>query len=320
MTLTLINKFILNPFNVLYFITFKFIYFFTLQYAFVAATVSLIWTSPRRWTKHQLGVNENFKMTCHGLFPCDVTAVIEKLFIVSGIKRTTGKVSSRNPFNPLSQNQNFAILQPLSGVFKMFLCFLDFDKKGTRRVDFALLSGRDDRRERKGLISDGLESLSSSIKDYKDHRLNKALSTINGPELFLLTARTISNFLQNLLPNFNWKIDPRNPLNSINQFYFLNPHSHAVTIQKQKETMHSHARLFVCLIRKWCQMCLHCGSFFSRFISFVFLELLGINFLTPFESIKVRHSVVIPGWVFRDVDVCRVNRRRGLRDFRLCRS
>lgn len=33
MTLTLINKCILNPFNVLYFITFKFIYFFTLQYA-----------------------------------------------------------------------------------------------------------------------------------------------------------------------------------------------------------------------------------------------------------------------------------------------
>lgn len=31
MTLTLINKCILNPFNVLYFITFKFIYFFTLR-------------------------------------------------------------------------------------------------------------------------------------------------------------------------------------------------------------------------------------------------------------------------------------------------
>lgn len=88
MTLTLINKCILNPFNVLYFITFKFIYFFTLQYAFVLIQFYGLYFKTRVSSdEHRLEPDDkNFKMTCHGLFSCDVKAISRILFIVPDAK------------------------------------------------------------------------------------------------------------------------------------------------------------------------------------------------------------------------------------------
>jgi hypothetical protein len=130
MTLTLINKYILNPFNVLYFITFKFIYFFTLQYAFVLIQFFLfprtsLLNRSTRSDEHYMNSgerNENFKMTCHGSISCDVTVVFRKLFIVTGRR---GK--NRNQIHLIllrKKNLKIAILQPLYGIFKMFLCSL----------------------------------------------------------------------------------------------------------------------------------------------------------------------------------------------------
>lgn len=106
MTLTLINILLLNPFNVLCFISFKFIYFFTLQYIFELIQFILfsgpyfkLWVQVlmhNTWTRGER--NEKFKMTCHGSIWCDVTVVFGKLFIVTSRRERNSKQNSSNPF------------------------------------------------------------------------------------------------------------------------------------------------------------------------------------------------------------------------------
>lgn len=93
MTLTLINKYILNPFNVLYFITFKFIYFFTLQYAFVLIQFRRTPLQKYEWVVMNSGWarQQNFKTTCHGLFWCDVTAIHKNYLLSPGKGRNETK-------------------------------------------------------------------------------------------------------------------------------------------------------------------------------------------------------------------------------------
>lgn len=151
--------------------------------------------------------------------------------------------------------------------------------------------------------------LQGSIRLIKVNR-NRLLRRLIEKELFKIPNKPSTSDHQPLRKHFPLKL---------NKSIFLTTY----TCCSNSKELHSHVSLFVCLIRKWCRMCLHCGGFSIRFsiyfqVCFVSLALLGINFPTPFRALRTfydrtRSSV-------GDVCVCQVNRWRGLGVFYHCQT
>ena len=114
--------------------------------------------------------------------------------------------------------------------------------------------------------------------------------------------RFLTNFEFPPAKNQNWPFsDERSllslwtPINQFSPLLYNNLHTCCSnSIQKSETCTPWTSHLFVCLIRKWCRMCLHCGGFWERF-RFFFKLVAATATVTPF-------------WIC----VCRVNRRRGL--------